>query len=66
MEQRKITEAIIVKETGRRWSNWKEILFYFNAEGNDHKKSVILLVNRYSLTPWWAEILMSRYEKENA
>ena len=59
-----IKEEVIVKRTGKDFKEWKRILDKFDVKKNGHKAAAEFLKNIYKVNPWWAQVLVIRYEFE--
>ncbi len=59
-----IKEEVIIKRTRKSFADWRKILDKFDVKKNGHKASVNYLVSTQKLNPWWAQVLVIRYEYE--
>ena len=59
-----IKEEVILKRTHKIYGDWKKILDKFNVEKNGQKAAAEYLKNKYNVNPWWAQVLVIRYEYE--
>ena len=59
-----IKEEVILKRTRRNFDDWRRVLDKLNVKKNGHKSAAKHLVSRYKVNPWWAQVIVIRYEYE--
>ena len=59
-----IKKEVIVKRTGKDFTEWRKILDGFNVKKNGHKAAAEYLKNEHGVNPWWAQVIVVRYEFE--
>lgn len=59
-----IKEEVIVKRTGRNFYEWGKILDRFDVKKNGHKAAANYLMIMHRVNPWWAQVIVVRYEFE--
>ena len=64
--KRKISDQAVTKATGRTWSEWFQIIEEAEKRSErdrwPHKLIVSHIEDRYSLSPWWCQMVASSYE----
>ena len=65
-DKRKISDQAVTKATGRTWSEWFQIIEEAEKRSErdrwPHKLIVSHIEDRYSLSPWWCQMVASSYE----
>lgn len=59
-----ISDEKVKEKTSKAWAGWFRILDRWNAKKHGHTETAKHLVARYALSPWWAQVVTIRYEKE--
>jgi len=59
-----IKKEVIIKRTKKDFNEWWRILDKFNVKKNGHKEAVKHLAIKYKINPWWAQVIVIRYEYE--
>jgi uncharacterized protein YndB with AHSA1/START domain len=58
-----IGDAAVKAKTGKIWSEWFVILDKAGAKKMDHKEIVAYVSERYSVEPWWRQMVAVTYEQ---
>jgi len=61
---RDISNDKIMEKTKKSFEEWGKILDRFNLRRNGHTASAKYLKERYSLSPWWSQVIVIKYEYE--
>ena len=64
MDHLAISDQKVKEGTGKNWTQWRAFLDAYNVKEKGHKETAKHLVARHKLTPWWAQVVTIRYEKE--
>ena len=59
-----IKEEVFIKRTKKKFNDWRRILDKFNVAEHGHKEATEYLVKKYKINPWWAQVIVIRYEYE--
>jgi len=63
-DERSITEAAVLRATGKGWAHWLGILDRWGAAEKGHAAAARHMAERHGLSPWWAQTVTVRFEKE--
>ena len=61
---RKISDESVQEKTGRGWEEWFKILDEWSIKERGQTFITWQLRERYKLSPWWAQVIATRYEWE--
>lgn len=64
MKELKISDEAVEKATGKTWKQWFVILDKIGARELGHLQTARHLRTELRLSPWWAQTVTIRYEKE--
>jgi hypothetical protein len=59
-----ISDAALIKATGKDWPRWKKILRTMKAGDLSHKEIAIKLSDEHGVPGWWAQGITVRFEQE--
>lgn len=59
----RMSDAAVKAKTGKGWVEWFTLLDKAGAKRLDHKAKVAFLHKRYSLGPWWEQMVAVTYEQ---
>ncbi len=59
-----IKKEVLIKRTGKDFSQWKKILDKFDVKKNGRKTSAEFLRNVYKVNAWWSQVIVVMYEYE--
>ncbi|MEK7348244.1 MAG: SRPBCC domain-containing protein [Candidatus Eisenbacteria bacterium] len=60
----KISDEAVETRTGKSWSRWFRVLDRWGAAGKGHKATAAWLHETHELSPWWAQTVTVRHERE--
>lgn len=58
-----ISSDAVFAKTGKTWSEWLQTLDAENAQTLKHKQIAALLSTKYSVPPWWCQMVTVGYEQ---
>lgn len=58
----KIRDERVKEQTGKFTEEWTKILDRFNVKKYGHTAAAKHLSEKYHLNPWWAQVVVIRYE----
>ncbi|HET9952669.1 MAG TPA: SRPBCC domain-containing protein [Candidatus Eisenbacteria bacterium] len=60
----KISDEAVETRTGKSWAQWFRILDRWGAPKKGHKATAAWLHEKHELSPWWAQTVTVRHERE--
>jgi len=58
-----ISDAAVLKATGRTWEQWLAILDRFDAKKHGHKAAAAHIHQAHDCAPWWSQMVVVAYEQ---
>ncbi len=58
-----ISDAAVVKATGRAWKDWFKVLDRFDVKKNGHKSAAEFIHVSHDCTAWWSQMVVVGYEQ---
>ena len=62
--ERSISDGAVRERTGKTWKGWFGILDRWGARTKGHAATARYIEERHGVTPWWAQSVTVRYERE--
>jgi hypothetical protein len=59
-----ISDAALLKATGKSWAQWKKVLQIMKAKDLNHKDIAAKLSSEHDVPGWWAQGITVRFEQE--
>ena len=59
----KISNAAVLKATGKGWNEWLTILDKFDVKANGHAAAAEFLSVKQKIGPWWSQMVVVGYEQ---
>jgi hypothetical protein len=59
-----ISDAALIKATGKDWPHWKKVLKAMKAGALSHKEIALKLSSEHGVPGWWAQGITVRFEQE--
>lgn len=59
----RVSDAAVVKATGKTWEEWLTVLDTFDVKKNGHKAAAEFLSEKKKVQPWWSQMVVVGYEQ---
>lgn len=63
VSQPEMSDAAVVRATGKTWDAWIEILDHWGAQERSHKEIAAWIGAEYGISGWWAQSVTVGYER---
>src|SRR5216117_1433710 len=60
---KRMSDAAVVRATGKKWAEWFAILDKAGAKKLTHQQIVAVLAKKHGLAPWWQQMVTVTYEQ---
>lgn len=58
-----ISDAAVLKATGRGWKEWFRVLRTFGVKNNGHKAAAAFVHDEHKCPPWWSQMVVVAFEQ---